>query len=153
MSIIGIAADHGGFELKEYLKKQLEENGVSFQDFGAYKLDPTDDYPDMIALLAEAISKGQVQKGIAVCGSGVGASITANKYEGVRAALISETYSAHQGVEHDDMNLLCLGGRVAGQAIALEMTNAFIKANYIGGGRFQRRLDKIKALEHKNFKV
>ena len=153
MSIIGIAADHGGFELKEYLKKQLEENGVSFQDFGAYKLDSTDDYPDMIALLAEAISKGQVQKGIAVCGSGVGASITANKYEGVRAALISETYSAHQGVEHDDMNLLCLGGRVAGQAIALEMTNAFIKANYIGGGRFQRRLDKIKALEHKNFKV
>lgn len=153
MELIGIAADHGGFELKEYLKTLITKAGYAFKDFGAYELDPSDDYPDMIALVAEAVSRGEIKKGIAVCGSGVGAAVVANKFSGVRAALITETYSAHQGVEHDDMNILCLGGRVAGQAIAWEIVEAFLKAGYAGGGRFQRRLDKVLAFEHKNFKT
>ena len=111
---IGIAADHGGFALKQQLLQLLKEEGYDITDFGASSLDQQDDYPDYVAPLANAVATGQADRGIAICGSGVGAAIVANKFKGVRAALITETYSAHQGVEHDELNLICLGGRVIG---------------------------------------
>ncbi len=127
--------------------KQLKEKGYTLTDYGAFEYDSSDDYPDIIVPLALAISRGEVTRGIAVCGSGVGVSIAANKFPGVRAALISETYSAHQGVEHDDMNLLCLGGRVMGPAMMTELADTFLRAQYQPEERFQRRLDKVIALE------
>ncbi len=144
---IGIAADHAGFEQKQGLVKKLTEAGYDIKDYGALEYDAKDDYPDIIIPLAEAISTGEVERGIAVCGSGVGVSIAANKIAGVRAALITETYSAHQGVEHDAMNLLCIGGRVIGPMLVWELAQAFLKAEYKGEERFQRRLDKVTALE------
>lgn len=147
---IGIAADHAGFEQKQTILKQLQEVGFDVKDYGAFSYDANDDYPDIIVPLAEAVSKGKVSKGIAICGSGVGVSVAANKIQGVRAALITEIYSAHQGVEHDDMNLLCLGGRVLGPALIWELIQTFLKATYDGGARFQRRLDKVIALEYKH---
>jgi ribose 5-phosphate isomerase B len=146
---IGIAADHAGFKQKETILKQLQDNGYDVKDYGAFAYDSNDDYPDIIVPLAEAISKGEVSKGISICGSGVGVSIAANKIKGVRAALITENYSAHQGVEHDDMNLICLGGRVLGPALVSELIQTFLNATYDGGERFQRRLDKVIALENK----
>jgi ribose 5-phosphate isomerase B len=146
---IGIAADHAGFEQKKQLIPQLTSHGYEVKDYGAHTYDPNDDYPDVILPLAKAISGGQVDRGIAVCGSGVGVSIAANKIPGVRAALITETYSAHQGVEHDHMNLLCLGGRVIGPALMWEIIQNFLKAGFQGEERFQRRLDKVLALEKK----
>jgi ribose 5-phosphate isomerase B len=150
--LIGIAADHGGYPLKEYLKKLLEDAGHKVQDFGALELDPQDDYPDFVAPLAEAMAHKEVEKAIAICGSGVGAAIVANKIKGVRAALITETYSARQGVEHDDLNLMCLGGRVIGVELAKELVNAFVDARYTGEERHERRLNKVGELENKNFK-
>ncbi|SEL97422.1 ribose 5-phosphate isomerase B [bacterium A37T11] len=147
---IGIAGDHAGFEQKNELLKQLSEEGYTVVDYGAFKYDPGDDYPDVVLPLARAIASGEVDKGIAVCGSGVGVSIAANKIAGVRAALINETYSAHQGVEHDAMNLLCMGGRVMGTVLMLELSRAFLNAHYLGEERFQRRLDKVNALENKS---
>jgi ribose 5-phosphate isomerase B len=147
---IGIAADHAGFEQKETVLKELLAAGFDVEDYGAFSYAADDDYPDIIIPLAAAVSKGEVAKGIAICGSGVGVSIAANKIKGVRAALIAETYSAHQGVEHDDMNLLCLGGRVLGHALIIELIQTFIRAAYDGGERFQRRLDKVIALENKH---
>ncbi len=147
---IGIAADHAGFEQKQVLLKQLKEAGYEVKDYGALEYNPTDDYPDIIVPLAKAISTGEVERGIAVCGSGVGVSIAANKVAGVRAALITESYSAHQGVEHDAMNLLCIGGRVIGPMLIWELVQAFLKAEYKGEERFQRRLDKVIALEKSN---
>lgn len=144
---IGIAADHGGFETKEQLVAQLKKLGHELVDFGAYSYDKDDDFPDFVAPLARAVSEGQVERGIAVCGSGVGASIAANKIPGVRAALITETYSAHQGVEHDDMNVICLGGRVIGPVLIWELVEAFLNAKYIGEERQLRRMSKVAALE------
>lgn len=144
---IGIAADHGGFEMKEFIADLLQKAGYEVTDFGAYSYDAQDDYPDLVVPLAEAISKGVVERGIAVCGSGVGASIAANKVKGVRSAVITEAYSAAQGVEHDDMNLMCLGGRVIGPELAKVLVNAFLKANYTGEERHNRRLQKVKDLE------
>lgn len=152
MPDIGIAADHGGFELKEQLKEDLQALGFDIEDFGAREPDADDDYPERILPLARALSEGKIKKGIAVCGSGVGAAIVANKLPGVRAALITETYSAHQGVEHDDMNILCIGGRVVGSALALEIIQAFLKAEFNGSGRFQRRLDQVLQIEHNYLK-
>lgn len=150
---IGLAADHGGYDLKEQLKTSLLDASLyEFIDFGASSYDKDDDYPDKIIPLAEAMSSGKIDKGIAICGSGVGASIVANKFTGVRAALITETYSAHQGVEHDDMNILCLGGRVLGTALVTEIINAFLQAKYIGEGRFERRLQKLIQTEENNLK-
>jgi len=146
---LGIAADHGGFTLKEEIKAWLREAGHEVIDFGAFTLEPADDYPDFVAPLGEAIVAGSVERGIAVCGSGVGASIAANKIPGIQAALIHDSFSARQGVEDDDMNLICLGGRVLGNKMAQELISGFLKARYIGGGRYQRRLDKVKALEDK----
>ena len=147
MMKIGVAADHAGFEQKQSLMKQLNEAGYDVKDYGAFAYDAEDDYPDIIVPLAKAISTGEVERGIAVCGSGVGVSIAANKIAGVRAALITESYSAHQGVEHDAMNLLCIGGRVIGPMLIWELVQAFLKAEYKGEERFQRRLDKVIALE------
>lgn len=149
---IGIAADHGGFTLKQQLFRLLEEEGYHITDFGAESLDLKDDYPDYVAPLARAVASGLVDRGIAICGSGVGAAIVANKFKGVRAALITETYSAHQGVEHDQMNLLCLGGRVIGPELAKEIIFAFLHAHYTGEERHQRRLDKLDEIENDSFK-
>jgi ribose 5-phosphate isomerase B len=147
MEYVGIAADHGGFELKGYLIGKLKEKGFEVLDFGNNTTDVNDDYPDYVIPLARAIGKKEISKGIAVCGSGVGACVAANKIKGVRACLIAETYSAHQGVEHDDMNLICLGGRVLGTQLAEEIVNSFLAARYSGKERHQRRLDKIALLE------
>jgi ribose 5-phosphate isomerase B len=144
---LGIAADHGGFNLKEEVKAWLNSAGHQVKDFGAHQLDQFDDYPDYVIPLARAVASGEVKYGIAICGSGVGASIGANKVAGVRAALIHDSFSAHQGVEDDDMNLICLGGRVIGIKIAEELITAFLNARYIGAERHRRRLEKIKALE------
>jgi ribose 5-phosphate isomerase B len=144
---IGIATDHGGFELKEVIASLLQTQGYEVKDFGAYVKDNTDDYPDFVVPLARAVAAGEVERGIAICGSGVGASIAANKIAGVRAALINDFYSAHQGVEHDDMNLLCLGGRVTGVEMAKELVTAFLKATFTAEERHQRRLKKVQQLE------
>jgi RpiB/LacA/LacB family sugar-phosphate isomerase len=146
---IGFATDHGGYVLKEPILKALRDSGHTVQDFGAYTLNPDDDYPDFVIPLARAVAQGDVERGIAICGSGVGASFAANKITGVRSALIHESFSAHQGVEDDDMNLLCLGGRVVGFALAWEFIQIYLAAHYIGAERFERRLAKVAALEHK----
>lgn len=146
-SKIGICADHGGFELKERMVAFLKKNGYEPVDFGAKTLDTTDDYPDYVIPLAEAIVNKDVFRGIAICGSGVGACIVANKIAGVRAALVTDYFSAHQGVEDDDMNLICLGGRVTGYASAEELVMVFIKASFTGADRHIRRLKKIQDLE------
>ena len=146
---IGFATDHGGYVLKEPILEVLRDSGHEVQDFGAYNLNPEDDYPDFVIPLARAIAHGEVERGIAVCGSGVGASFAANKIPGVRSALIHESFSAHQGVEDDDMNLLCLGGRVVGFALALEIIQIYLAAHYEKAERFERRLAKVAALEFK----
>lgn len=147
---IGIACDHGGFDLKNIIHDFLREKGFEVKDFGAYKLDKGDDYPDFVIPLANAVAFKEVERGIAICGSGVGAAVAANKVKGIRAALIHEHFSAHQGVEDDDMNIICLGGRVTGYAAAQELVTAFLNAKYVGNERFQRRLDKVSTLESKN---
>jgi ribose 5-phosphate isomerase B len=144
---IGLACDHGGIELKIWLKEALLAAGYDLTDFGAFIPDKEDDFPDLIAPLAYAVSKGEVTRGIAVCGSGVGASITANKVHGVRAALISDPFSARQGVEDDDMNVICLGGRVIGNSLAWELVNIFLNASFKKTERFVRRLEKVIKLE------
>lgn len=144
---IGIAADHGGFELKEIVRSFLNKQGYEIVDFGAFTLDNNDDYPDFVIPLAQAVAEKKVDRGIAICGSGVGASIAVNKISGVRAALINDYFSAHQGVEDDDMNLLCLGGRVTGFAAAEELISAFLNATFTNAERHLRRLQKVKNLE------
>jgi ribose 5-phosphate isomerase B len=144
---IGIAADHGGFTMKERLVAALQDAGHGVVDFGAWQLDPADDYPDFVIPLAESVANGLVERGIAICGSGVGAAIAANKVAGVRAALIHDDYSAHQGVEHDDMNVICLGSLVIGYAQAWELVGTFLAANFNGAERHLRRLAKVAALE------
>ncbi len=145
--VIGIAADHGGFELKERISTFLKENQYQVMDFGATKLDNADDYPDYVIPLAKAVAAREIFRGVAICGSGVGACIAANKISGVRAALIVDYFSAHQGVEDDDMNLICLGGRVTGYASAEELVLAFLNAKFIGAERHVRRLKKIDNLK------
>lgn len=140
---VGIAADHGGFELKTRLIALLETSGHDVVDFGADKLEPGDDYPDFVVPLAKAVSKNEVERGLAICGSGVGACVAANKIRGVRAALITDGFSAHQGVEDDDMNVMCLGGRVTGYALAWDLVTTFMNARFKGDERFRRRLNKI----------
>ena len=147
---IGIACDHGGFDFKNTLHIYLKENNYDVKDYGAYELNKADDYPDFVVPLARAVALKEVDRGIAICGSGVGASVAANKVPGVRSALIHDHFSAHQGVEDDDMNLLCLGGRVTAYAAAEELVTAFLNAKYVGNERFKRRLEKVAALESKN---
>jgi len=144
---VGVAADHGGFELKGQMLEELKAAGYEIVDYGAQEYDAGDDYPDFVAPLARAVAQGEVDRGLAICGSGVGASVAANKIRGVRAALITDPYSAHQGVEDDDMNIMCLGGRVTCYALAWDLIQTFLQARYKGAARFQRRLDKVAALE------
>ena len=144
---VGIATDHGGFELKEELKAWLSSLGHVVVDIGARTLTPGDDYPDFVIPLAKSVAAGVVDRGIAVCGSGVGASVCANKIPGVRAGLVQDHYSAHQGVEHDDMNILCMGGRVIGPLAARDLVDAFLAARFTGEERHMRRLGKVAALE------
>ena len=144
---IGIASDHGGFDLKQIIHPFLIKLGHEVVDFGADHLDENDDYPDFVIPLGNAIASHQVDRGVAICGSGVGASIAANKIHGIRAALINDHFSAHQGVEDDNMNLICLGGRTTGYAAAQELVQAFLEANFTGAERHIRRLQKVAALE------
>lgn len=146
---VGIAADHGGFELKRRLLARLREEGMDVTDFGDRELRPGDDYPDFVAPLARAVAAGKVERGIAICGSGVGATVAANKVAGVRACLIHESFSAHQGVEDDDMNMICLGGLVVGRALAWELVQRFLAARFSGAARHRRRLGKVAKLEGK----
>lgn len=141
-----LGADHGGFTLKNELVTRLRPT-YEILDVGAHTLDPADDYPDFAAAVAQAVASGKTQRGILICGSGVGASIAANKIPGVRACLCHDTYSAHQGVEHDDMNILCLGARVIGLELAMELATAFLKARFSGEERHRRRLEKVLAIE------
>ena len=146
---VGIAADHGGFTLKEDLRGQLAAAGHDIVDFGARRLDSDDDYPDFVIPLARAVAAGRVERGVAVCGSGVGASVCANKVPGVRAGLINDHYSARQGVEDDHMNLICLGGQVMGPMVAWDLLQTFLAADFSQAERHLRRLGKVAALETK----
>ena len=146
---IGIAADHGGFEMKTQLVIDLKAAGCEVVDFGAHELVEGDDYPDFIVPMAKAVAEGKVTRGVAICGSGVGACIAANKITGVRAGLITDFFSAHQGVEDDNMNIICLGGRVTGYALSWDLVRAFLNAKFNGGKRFKRRLAKVELLEKK----
>jgi ribose 5-phosphate isomerase B len=146
-TVIGLAADHGGYELKQYLISRLRAGGYQLIDFGDGHPKPDDDYPDYIVPLARAVSNGEVERGIAICGSGVGASIAANKIPRVRACLIHESFSAHQGVEDDNLNMICFGGLVTGQALAWELVQIFLAARFSGAERHRRRLAKIADLE------
>jgi ribose 5-phosphate isomerase B len=144
---IGIAADHGGFELKGKLIDALHSWGHEVIDFGALSFDPADDYPDFVIPLAEAVAAGEVERGVAICSSGIGASVAANKVAGVRAALIHDAFSARQGVEDDAMNVLCLGARVTGPSLALDLLRIFLQASFSDAERHRRRLAKVAALE------
>ena len=144
---IGIATDHGGFSLKEELLSQLRAAGHEVVDFGAHHLSEGDDYPDYVVPLAEAVAAQKVDRGVAICGSGVGASVCANKIRGVRAALIHDHFSARQGVEDDHMNILCMGGRTVGAAVALDLVQTFLAAEFSQAQRHLRRLSKVAFLE------
>ena len=144
---IGVAADHGGYASKEYLTGMLREALYEVVDFGDNQLKLDDDYPDFVVPLAGAVARGEVDRGVAVCGSGVGACIVANKVAGVRACLIHESFSARQGVEDDDMNVICLGGRVIANRFAWELVKTFLGARFSGAERHCRRLGKVAELE------
>lgn len=144
---VALAADHGGFAMKNELLPWLHAQAGGVLDLGNCLLDAEDDYPDFADSLARAIAAGKAKKGIIICGSGVGACIAANKTAGVRAGLCHDTYSARQGVEHDDMNVLCLGARVIGVELARELIRAFLGAEFSGEPRHRRRLDKVMAIE------
>jgi ribose 5-phosphate isomerase B len=150
---IGLAADHGGYELKLQLTASLKAAGYELIDFGAHEFVKGDDYPDYIIPLARAVAQGEVTRGLAICGSGVGACVAANKVPGVRAALITDFFSAHQGVEDDDMNIMCLGGRVTGNSLSWDLVQTFLGARFKGGKRFLRRLAKVTALEKGLFQI
>ena len=143
---VALGADHGGFSLKNELVTRLHET-FEVLDLGSRTFDRDDDYPDFALAVAQVVASGQAQRGILVCGSGVGACIAANKVRGARACLCHDTYSAHQGVEHDDMNILCLGARVVGTELAGELVDAFLKVNFSGEARHRRRLEKVLAIE------
>jgi ribose 5-phosphate isomerase B len=144
---VGIATDHGGFSLKEDLLERLRAAGHEVVDFGADKLSPDDDYPDFIMPLAQAVAAGTIERGVAICGSGVGASVCANKVPGVRAALIHDHFSAGQGVEDDHMNIICLGGRTVGPDVAWDLVRTFLAAEFSHAPRHLRRLSKVASLE------
>jgi ribose 5-phosphate isomerase B len=146
---IGIASDHGGYDLKQQLVDRLREAGYEVTDFGNDRLTPGDDYPDFVVPLARAVAGRNVDRGVAICGSGVGACVIANKVPGVRACLIHESFSAHQGVEDDDLNMICLGGLVVGKALAWELVHTFLTAGFSGAERHRRRLSKMAELEEK----
>ena len=149
---IVLGSDHAGFELKEHIRQFLTELGHQVLDVGTHDTAPVD-YPDYAAAVAKPVLDGSVNRGILICGSGVGASVAANKFRGIRAGLCHDTYSAHQGVEHDDMNILVLGGRVIGEEMAKELVRAYVQANFSGEARHVRRLAKIHAIEEQNEEI
>lgn len=144
---IAIGTDHGGFPLKADMAALLSQLGHEVVDVGAHTLDPSDDYPDFARAVGQAVQRGVAERGIIICGSGVGACIAANKLRGVRAGVCHDTYSAHQGVEHDNMNVLCLGARVVGVEVARELVQAFVNARFSGQERHARRVAKVAAME------
>jgi len=145
-----IGADHAGFQLKEEVRAYLAKSGHEVLDLGAYQVEPLDDYPDFAERVGEAIVAGEAPRGILICGSGVGVCVASNKIPGIRAGMCHDTYSAHQGVEHDDMNVLVLGSRIVGTSLAYELVDAFLKAKFISGEeRFARRYRKVLAIEAK----
>ncbi|HLV30615.1 MAG TPA: RpiB/LacA/LacB family sugar-phosphate isomerase [Chitinispirillaceae bacterium] len=146
---VGIAVDHGGYVLKQAVCESVSRWGYQIKDFGAHEYIPDDDYPDYVFALSNALSRMDIDRGIAVCGSGVGACIAANKVCGIRAGLISDVYSAHQGVEDDDLNMICLGARVVGREYALELIYTFLHAKFTCNQRHLRRINKIKEMENK----
>src|SRR5688572_29231912 len=143
---VAVSADHAGVEMKRDLVAELARQGHEVQDLGTHSASPVD-YPDCASAVATAIRGGQADRGIIVCGSGAGVSIAANKFPGIRAAVVHDCYTAHQAVEHDDMNVLCLGARVIGPALAYDIVAAFLGAAFSGEARHQRRLNKILAIE------
>jgi ribose 5-phosphate isomerase B len=147
---VGIATDHGGFNLKQDLVIRLRTAGYDLVDFGAHGANPTDDYPDFVIPLARAVADGNVERGVAICASGVGASVCANKIPGIRAALIHDHYSAKQGVEDDNMNIICMGGQTVGPAVAWDIVEAFLAVRFSGADRHMRRLGMVAALESLN---
>ena len=144
---VAVAFDHRGVKLREVLLAELAALGHEAVDLGTDKPEPRIDYPDKAREIGEAIRGGEAERGVFVCGSGVGASVAANKLAGIRAAICHDTYSAHQGVEHDDMNVLCLGSEVVGAELAVELTRTFLAARFNGGERYVRRLEKIEEME------
>lgn len=144
---IAIAADHGGYPLNEQIIEELRQAGHELMDFGTHDGSQPDDYPDYAIKVGQAIQNEKVEIGIIVCGSGVGAAVAANKLTGIRAALCGDTYSAHQCREHDDCNVLCLGARVTGVELALEIVRTFVAARFTGEERHRRRLSKVAAIE------
>ena len=144
---IAIAADHAGYDIKEVVAEHLQNQGHEVLDFGVDTAAVSSDYPDAASAVAEALVSGQAERGVLVCGSGVGVSVAANKYHGIRAAICHDTYSAHQGVEHDNMNVLVLGGRIIGEALARDLVDAFVAAQFSGEERHVRRLNKVLAIE------
>ena len=149
---ISIGADHAGYEMKRELVSFIEKLGHTVHDVGTFEPEKPDDYPDYAALVAEDIRSGQAERGILVCGSGVGVSVAANKFKGIRAGLCHDHYSAHQGVEHDDMNVLVLGARIIGPMLAQDAAEAFLKAAFSKEERHVRRLDKVKGIEKNEFR-
>ncbi|MFW6174953.1 MAG: ribose 5-phosphate isomerase B [Chloroflexota bacterium] len=145
---IAIGADHHGLDLKKHLTDYIQSRGHAVTDLGAHDHDPDDDYPDITVPVAKAVATGQADRGIVICGSGVGACIAANKIPGARAAVCHDPYSAQQGVEHDDMNVLCLGSRIIGTALAERLIDGYLEARLDKHPRFQRRLEKVKKLEN-----
>jgi ribose 5-phosphate isomerase B len=145
---IAIGADHGGYPLNERVIQELNKDGHEIVDFGTHVGSRPDDYPDYALKVGQTIQRGEAEIGILICGSGVGAAVAANKLQGIRAALCGDTYSAHQSREHDDCNVLCLGARVTGVELALEIVGAFVAARFTGEERHRRRLEKIKAIEN-----
>ncbi len=147
---IAVGADHGGYSIKADIIQFLKGMGHEIADVGAHTLDLADDYPDFTKAVAESVASGKTDRGVVICGSGVGACVAANKVRGVRACVCHDTYSAHQGVEHDDMNVLCLGARIIGIELAKELVESFVHAKFSGEERHKRRMRKVLDME-KNF--
>lgn len=143
---IVVGADHRGYALKDALAEHLKSRGHDVIDVGTNGADPVD-YPDIAVDVSKPIRSGEAERGLLICGSGVGAAIAANKIQGIRAGICHDTYSAHQGVEHDDMNVVCMGSRIIGEELAREVVDAFIGARFIEEERYRRRLDKVNALD------
>lgn len=147
---VALAADHAGFELKERIREELRRLGIEPADLGAHRFEPADDYPDFAELVGRHVAEGKSDKAVVVCGSGVGVSVALNKFPGVRAAVCHDPYSARQGVEHDDMNVLCLGSRVIGVELALDLVRTFLQARFTDEERHRRRLRKVLEIERRN---
>ena len=146
---VAVGADHAGFSLKETVIQAVKAGGHTVLDLGTFDTQPVD-YPDYALAVGRSIQKGEADRGILLCGSGVGVSVAANKLHGIRAGVCHDTYSAHQAVEHDDLNVLCLGPRIIGPALALELVNVFLAARFTGEERHRRRVQKIEAMEHRS---